>query len=185
VHKRRTPPLDWRLEKASMGGGAFIDGGIHWVNVLQTLGGPFTKVSAHLISSAPMGDLTETGLSVVATLSKNAVGQLNYSWVFADYSDLKFFAVYGTEGTVYVSNTFLFMYYFGKRGHKVWFGKGDAMGFKAMWSDLLNGLKNGAPTRMTAEKGLDDLRFVEAAYQECIEGISGSSKDQKLIHNFS
>ena len=35
LHQRKTAPTGWRLEKESMGAGIFIDGGIHWVNVLD------------------------------------------------------------------------------------------------------------------------------------------------------
>jgi len=164
LHRRRRGVTGWRRDRSSMGPGAFMDGGIHWVNVLQTLGGPFNSVSARVLPGDTDGDLLETGLAVIADLSRGAVGQLNYAWTVDDASDAKWFGVYGTRGTAYVSHTFLAMYYRGHRGRRVWLAARDVMGFRAMWADFLDGLQTGAATRMTIGRGLDDVRFVEAAY---------------------
>lgn len=40
-------PKDWRREKSKMGGGALIDGGVHFIDTLLNLGGEYEDVKAY------------------------------------------------------------------------------------------------------------------------------------------
>ncbi len=170
LHRRKADLVDWRVDAASMGGGALIDGGIHWVNVLNTLAGPVADVMAQSFPDLGAGR-AEMGLSVLSKSERGVVGQLNYSWIHSDYSDLKFFAVYGTKGTVYVNHTFLFLHYHGRSGRRWWVGLRDALGFRAMWEDFLKSIRDGTSPRMTARKALEDVRFVEKAYRSMVSSV--------------
>lgn len=160
---------EWRGSLATMGGGVLIDGGIHWVNTLLTLGGgDSVDVTAVEATRTMPGCPGEDTVVVSCVLKNGAVGVLSYSWnIRASFPD-RIVAAHGDKGSAYVDNGGRVGYASieGRRKLKV-FPRGDREGFVAMWTDFLSNLdRGGASTPLaTGEMGRRDLAFVEAAYR--------------------
>ena len=169
-HQRVSFPAGgWRSTLAMMGGGVLIDGGVHWVNSLLTLGdGDASQVKA-VESQRSLPRCPGEDTVVVSCLLKNgAVGVLTYSWSIEPPLPDRFIAVHGEKGSAFVDNRGRFGATFvGKRLRPKLFPRRDREGFFAMWRDFLAQLTRGAGSRYLATglMGRRDLAFVEAAYR--------------------
>ena len=160
---------EWRGSPAAMGGGVLIDGGVHWVNTLLTLGGgDAANITAVESTRTLPGCPGEDTIVVSCALQNGAVGVLTYSWNIAPSFADRFMAVYGDKGSAYVQNSgTLGMTVVGSRPRPKIFPRRDREGFMAMWQDFLINLRGGRQMRClaTGEMGRRDLAFVEAAYR--------------------
>ncbi|MGC8631450.1 MAG: Gfo/Idh/MocA family protein [Thermoprotei archaeon] len=90
----------WRRSEKDMGGGALIDGGIHYVDTMLSLGGDYSDVYGAAVKggSAISGEDTSAALF---RFKKGAVGLLFYSWGYRNPPVLPEFEVIGSSGSVY------------------------------------------------------------------------------------
>lgn len=90
----------WRTEKKAMGGGALIDGGVHFIETLLDLGGDYDSVTGRSIrgSSAIEGEDTTHALF---RFSSGSTGIFYYSWAYNSPPSLPAFEVIGESGSVY------------------------------------------------------------------------------------
>lgn len=72
-------PTEWRTDAALTGGGAFIDGGIHYVDVMMALGGYPSSVYAVKPPQVHRQSQGEDGIALIARLPNGVVGLLNFS----------------------------------------------------------------------------------------------------------
>jgi predicted dehydrogenase len=96
---RFNSPQGWRRVKDLMGGGALIDGGIHFVDTLLNLGGDYTSVNA-LCNSTFSGLEGEDTTVAVFKFKNGAVGNLVYSWASQSRGEFPHFEIYGKNGTI-------------------------------------------------------------------------------------
>ena len=92
--------LGWRTNEKMMGGGALIDGGIHFIEALLDLGGEYKE----LISSVYKGKSSIEGEDNTASLIKfksGVTGIFYYSWNYISSPNVPSFEVIGTEGSIY------------------------------------------------------------------------------------
>ncbi|AAK43115.1 Gfo/Idh/MocA family protein [Saccharolobus solfataricus] len=92
-------PKGWRREKEKMGGGALIDGGVHFIDTLLNLGGEYESVRGvcgKYFSGIEGEDLT------LATLRfrKGHLGLLMYSWTTPNPPKVPAFEIYGENGSI-------------------------------------------------------------------------------------
>ncbi len=169
---------EWRANRQHMGGGPLIDGGIHWVNVLLTLGGgSATDICALEPPTTATNCPREDSIAVMCRLHNGAIGHLIYSWGISGALPLGCIAVHGAKGSVYVSNV-------GRIGLKWLHGPKplllpcrDWRGWRAMWQDFLLTLAGRQGHQSLAHGGIGrrDLAFVEAAYgQRAHEAVVSS-----------
>ncbi|WP_048816777.1 Gfo/Idh/MocA family protein [Caldisphaera lagunensis] len=93
-------PRTWRKNKQSMGGGALIDGGIHFVDAMLNLGGSYDKICS--ISYKTYVDMEGEDTTVAIINFKNgAKGTLIFSWGMNNSPLVPAFEVYGEKGTIY------------------------------------------------------------------------------------
>jgi predicted dehydrogenase len=92
-------PRDWRTRLEEMGGGALIDGGVHFVNTLLNFGGDYEEVKAYVYrASVPMeGDDTAVA---IFRFKSGAHGLLYYSWAYPNAPLLPSYEVVGDAGSV-------------------------------------------------------------------------------------
>ena len=151
----------WRGEPDLVGGGALLEGGIHWVNFMANLGLEVRGVSA--VRAGPgtaAGDLTSVSLFEYAG---GAAGVLAYSWeIGSPLKGLRLSAVYGTAGTATWESNGIFLLV---RGRRVRFSApqpGDIAGYAAMWRDFVPALLENREPRFNAALARRDLELVEA-----------------------
>ena len=152
-----------------MGGGVLIDGGVHWVNSLLTLGGGDASDVKAVESQRSLPRCPgEDTIVVTCLLKSGAVGVLTYSWNIEPAFPDRFIAVHGEEGSAYAENRGKFgVTFIGKRLRPKFFPRRDREGFFAMWRDFRAQLTRGGESHCLASglMGRRDLAFVEAAYR--------------------
>lgn len=161
----------WRARLEHMGGGPFIDGGIHWVHLLLTYGGGqalrlFAQQSAHTQTHFSGEDT----MTVLCRCRNGLVGTLTYSKGIAGTFKRKFYALHGSEGSLYLSNNGLLGIMRGRRRFVRFFPVRDRRGFGAMWEHFLDVLTRGAPALVSGVEGARDVAFVERAYESAATG---------------
>ncbi|MFN2541822.1 MAG: Gfo/Idh/MocA family protein [Chthoniobacterales bacterium] len=159
---------EWRSKLDCMGGGILIDAGIHWVNVLMTLGQGFpVAINAYQPLATNQSKSQEDSIVITCQFGNGAVGIITYSWGVRGAIPMSFFSVHGSSGSVYSSNAGRFGFLNRRFIRPLLFSFRDWQGYEAMWQDFLRGLASGNSDRclMTGEIGRRDLAFVEQAYR--------------------
>ena len=130
----------WRDSAELAGGGALFEGGVHWVNLLATLGGEITTVRGY----RPSGADPERTMVVVVRFASGAVGTLHHSWEApARFKGLSLSQIIGATGTIVFESNGLFIGVHGRRRRLLLPGLRDTRGFQAMWRDFLAALSGG------------------------------------------
>ena len=74
-------PRDWRTRLEEMGGGALIDGGVHFVNTLLNFGGEYVEVKAYAYRAFVQMEGDDTSMALFKFKS-GAYGLFFYSWAY-------------------------------------------------------------------------------------------------------
>lgn len=155
---------DWREEKATAGGGALFEGGIHWVNFISNLGLAVQSVQGFLPhQQAPV---MEKSIQVVAKYENGAIGTLLYSWeISALINGLRLSRIYGTKGSITFESNGVFIFVRGKRWRFILPGFADIGGSKAMFRDFFEAIKKGSEPVFNFSLAKRDLTFIEEIYR--------------------
>lgn len=101
VRDQRTFAEDsWRSKSALMGGGALIDGGIHYVETILDIGGEYNSLEGITAKSSNNMEGEDTGFAVFR-FNNGAGGLLYYSWNYAGAPRLPSFEIVGSKGAIY------------------------------------------------------------------------------------
>lgn len=90
----------WRTSEKMMGGGALIDGGIHFIEALLDLGGEYEDIDSRVYK----GKSSIEGEDNTASLIKfrtGVTGIFYYSWNYISPPEVPSYEVIGTDGSVY------------------------------------------------------------------------------------
>lgn len=175
---RRQKAEGWRCDPALIGGGALLEGGVHWVNFMAELGLEPTAVSGHRAGSRQTAGGAEEGaraavetVLAVFEYAGGAVGTLAYSWeVPSLLGGARISKIYGREGSVTFESNGAFVFVRGRKT-RLWVPDPlDAGGYKAMYRDFLDALRTGREPEMTLSMAERDVRLVREAYGEDAEG---------------
>ena len=90
----------WRSDEKAMGGGALIDGGIHFVDALLSIGGEYGRISSKVMKGGSSLQGEDTSLSLF-DFKSGAAGFLFYSWSYAFPPKVPAIEVVGTSGNIY------------------------------------------------------------------------------------
>lgn len=90
----------WRSDEDAMGGGALIDGGIHFVDALLSIGGEYSRISSKVMKGGSSLQGEDTSLSLF-DFKSGAAGFLFYSWSYAFPPRVPAIEVVGTTGSIY------------------------------------------------------------------------------------
>jgi len=90
---------DWRRKRTQMGGGALIDGGVHFVDTLLQFGGQYEEVKAYVHNGAGAIEGEDTTLAIFQ-FQGGAHGFLFYSWAYPNPPLLPRFEVVGDGGSI-------------------------------------------------------------------------------------
>ncbi|HEV8265912.1 MAG TPA: Gfo/Idh/MocA family oxidoreductase [Gemmatimonadales bacterium] len=163
----RQRPTGWRADAELMGGGALLEGGVHWVNYLCRLGGGVREVCA----ARPEGDRPlvapfEDGLEVLVRFESGAVGKLLHAWSVTNrLAGLGLSKIYGTEGNITFESNGLFALVTGRRTRLRFPGVRDLMGYRAMLRHFVQCVRERVEPEMSLAAARRDLAIVLAAYR--------------------
>ncbi|NIM51227.1 MAG: Gfo/Idh/MocA family oxidoreductase [Gemmatimonadales bacterium] len=162
----------WRADPVMMGGGALLEGGVHWINLLLQLGGDARQVLAvrpeqRYTLLAPFED----SLQVLVKFTDGAVGKLLHSWNLANrIGGLSISKIYGTEGNIHFETNGLFVLVLGHRRRLRLRGLPDIMGYRGMLKHFVACVRDGRPPAMSLAVARRDLALVAAAYRSLETG---------------
>ena len=174
----------WRSEPDRMGGGALLDGGIHWVNTVLYWAGPPKKVYAVRGPKTRDNVPLEDTVHVLAEHEGGVVSELSHSWGIPSPGKVQFSSISGTEGTLYVENHGYFLSLFGNKRRIYFSPLRDWTGFGAMHAEFHRSVSRqispassgkdsaagGPEPEMSGPEARRDLAFVLAAYRSIEEG---------------
>lgn len=157
----------WRTDPEMMGGGALLEGGVHWINLLVRLGGdPVAVAAAKPERPYRLVAPFEDGLEVLVKFADGAVGKLLHSWnVRNRIGGLGMSRILGTAGNVHFESNGLFVLVLGRRRRLRFPGVLDMMGYRAMLEHFVTAIRAGTPPAMSLEVARRDMAFVAAAYR--------------------
>jgi predicted dehydrogenase len=150
-------PAGWRAEA----GGALLEGGIHWVDLLAHLGPPVRAVHGFRAGEA---SAPERSTLLVLEYADGSVGTLQHSWETpSPLRGLQMSRIRGSAGSVLFESNGLFVLVEGRARRLILPGLGDLAGYRAMFRDFLDALRAGSEPLMTLERAREDVEIVEAA----------------------
>ncbi len=162
----------WRMDPGMMGGGALLEGGVHWVNLMMEIGGNARRVIgvAPHVSTAPRAPV-EDNLQVLIHFDGGAVGRLLHSWNTRNRTfGLQVSKIYGTEGNIFFESNGLWALVAGRRRRLRVPGLLDLMGYRAMLKEFLSAVREGRETAMPLSAARRDLEVVMAVYRSLSSG---------------
>lgn len=154
----------WRDDERIAGGGALFEGGIHWINLLGNLGLTITGVTGFRPGG---GTGIERSMLVVARYAEGAVGTLYHSWEIPSLlQGLRLSKIFGTRGSVTFESNGIFVAVRAPGRHALRLpGLSDIRGFRAMFTDFLDAIRNDRDAAYDPVRARQDLALVEAAYR--------------------
>lgn len=157
----------WRLEAAT-GGGALIDGGIHYVHLLRWWGGEPRRVFAlRPPQTVRLGG--EDAIDLLAELPDGAVGFLANSLGARGISRFQWSTVTGTDGTCFADNRGRWVLTRGAAGTRLSLFVRDTRGHEAMLRAFDEAIATGKTPESDGASGRRDLALVLAAYRSVAE----------------
>jgi len=162
-------PAGWRLT-AGAGGGALIDGGIHYVHALRWWGGEVRRVFAlrPRQTIAEMGG--EDAVDLLAECEAGVVGFIANSLAAPGRSRFQWSSVTGTRATCFVDNRGRWAFVRGPDGVRLRLFRRDTRGHELMLRVFIDTMASGRVSEMDGAEGRRDLAVVLAAYQSIAEG---------------
>ena len=170
-HRGFYRPSGWRRSRKRTGGGVFIDGGIHPVDIMVNVGGFPETVSAQFPIKVHVDSEGEDGIVLMARLPGGVVGSLNYSaatptdrrdtWVSitGNKANLEF-DPFGDDIIVSTSEA--------SRTESLESGRDAAL--RAMVREFRDAIADGREPIMSGSEGLRDLAVVLTAYESARTG---------------
>jgi len=157
----------WRADPELMGGGALLEGGVHWVNYLCRLGGVVREVcAARPEVERPLNAPFEDGLELLVRFEGGAVGKLLHAWSVTNrLAGLGLSKIYGTDGNITFESNGLFALVTGRRTRLRFPGVRDLMGYRAMLRHFLDCVRERRQPEMSLAAARRDLAVVLAAYR--------------------
>lgn len=153
----------WRDDAVLAGGGALLEGGIHWINLIAGLG-----LTVESVQGYRPGGLVgiERSMLVVFQFEEGAIATLHHAWDTPSLlRGLRISRIYGSRGSVAFESNGLFVMVHGKRSRLIVPAWRDIGGYRAMFTDFITCLREGHEPRMTLAQARRDLELVEAAYR--------------------
>jgi UDP-N-acetylglucosamine 3-dehydrogenase len=165
----------WRAEEKETGGGALYEGGVHWVNLMTSLGLSVRNARGLLPTPAAA---PERSVLALFEYTEGAVGALLHSWEAASpLHGLRLSRIYGRDGSIAFESNGLFVFVWGRRKRLYFPGLlRDLTGRRAMWSDFIGCLRGGREPLLSLAHVRHDLELVEAVYDSV--GVTSRRNDR-------
>jgi predicted dehydrogenase len=159
----------WRLTTGA-GGGALIDGGIHYVHALRWWGGEVRRVFALRPRPTLAGMAGEDAVDLLAECESGVVGSLANSLGAPGLPRFQWSSLTGTRATCFVDNRGRVVVVRGAGGPSVRVFRRDLRGHETMLKAFDEAMTTGRAAEMDGAEGRRDLAVVLAAYRSIAEG---------------
>jgi predicted dehydrogenase len=159
----------WRLTPGA-GGGALIDGGIHYVHLLRWWGGEVRRVFALRPPQTLAGMAGEDAVDLLAECDGGVVGFLANSLGAPGLSRFQWSSVTGTRASCFVDNRGRVALVRGAGGLRLRLFVRNTRGHETMLRSFDDAMTAGRATEMDGADGRRDLAVVLAAYRSIAEG---------------
>lgn len=159
-------PTGWRTDTELMGGGALLEGGVHWINLIMRLGGPASEViAAQPRMSGPLHAPLEDNLEVLIKFESGTVGKLLHSWNTRNrIGGLQISRIFGTRGNITFESNGLWALVLGRRKRFRIPGLLDIMGYRAMLKEFIASVREDREPLMSLAIARRDMAIAFAAY---------------------
>jgi predicted dehydrogenase len=139
----------WRASE-----GALLEGGIHWINFMSSLG---LEVRSARAQRAGRGGVDRSAV-VTFEYEGGAAGTLLYSWEVPSTFGLRMSRIYGREGSIAFESNGAFLLATGKTLRlAIAPGLSDAGGARAMFDDFIRAIDEDREPEMSLERARKDL----------------------------
>jgi predicted dehydrogenase len=167
IAKRLKTPDDWRNDETMAGGDAFFEEGIHWLHLANSLGPRIERIHGYRPPPAAGGPDTRAKSMMVAFQYDNgAAGSLYYSREIPSLlKGLRLSKLFGRKGIITFESNGLFI---AARGNGlprlVLPGFADIRGYRAMYRDFIESIRQRKAPQMSLERAMDDQRLMDQVY---------------------
>lgn len=173
----------WRTDEKMMGGGALLEGGVHWVNALVSFAGS-EPVETLAVKPGIVYDTNipfEDSLMILVKFRNGSVGKLLHSWRIPNpLKGVALSKIYGTEGVITFESNGLFCSAHGKKIRISFVNPFDFLGFRAMHRAFVEDYIGGKTWEPTLGRIAQEMKLVHGAYKSlktgCFETIHGIKK---------
>lgn len=169
---KRSTITGWRADAEMMGGGALLEGGVHWVNLLCSLAGEVTEVLA-VQPQKPYKMVApfEDSLEILYKFRDGAVGKMLHSWNISNrIGGLCWSKICGTGGNIQFESNGVVALVLGKKTRIYFPGFLDIMGYRAMLEHFIDCIKENRQPAMSLKVARRDMAIVHAAYASLESG---------------
>ncbi|EQB72356.1 MAG: hypothetical protein AMDU4_FER2C00146G0004 [Ferroplasma sp. Type II] len=90
----------WRVEQNKMGGGALIDGGIHYIDTMLNFGGDYESIHGKSMHGGSILSGEDTTVALF-NFKNGSKGLFFYSWAYRNPPELPAFEIIGDRGSIY------------------------------------------------------------------------------------
>ena len=163
-------PAYWRNDHDLNGGGTFMDGGIHKVDLFRYLAGEPTTVYASRVPSVQHGINAEDGLAMIARTANGVTGIINHSWARTARPQPMWLSVTGSAGRIYYQLGSSELLFDDGRGEQKLPLEPDYYGLKPMALEFHASIAEGRPPETSGAEGLADVITVLKAYESMETG---------------
>ena len=175
--KGYSPISGWRLDKDATGGGRFIDGGIHYIDILLNLGGLPTRVYAQATETRLPNLQAEDTIIMIANMPNKVIGLINHATSAPQNTRHDNVLISGTIKQLSFNpfdNEILVMSV--ETQEKIKLDEGGP-GFKEMLDDFRKYITNSShKTIVSNEQAINDLAVVLATYESISKSIPVTPK---------
>ena len=158
---------DWRNDETMAGGDAFFEEGIHWLHLANSLGPVMTEASGFQPGASSDGpDRRVKSMMVAFRYDNDAAGALFYSReVPSLLRGLRVSKLFGRAGIISFESNGAVVLVRGSGVPRVILpGFRDMRGYRAMYRDFLNAIREDRAPEMSLETAIADQRLMDQIY---------------------
>lgn len=163
----------WRTNQNLMGGGALLEGGVHWINLLVSLADsdPVSVIAVKPEIEYETDIPFEDSLTLLVKFKNGVTGKLFHSWRIPNrFKGVGLSKFYGSEGVITFESNGIFSSVYGKRKKTFFTDFTDFLGFRKMLKSFIDDYVNGKPWNPSLERIIMEFRVVDAAYRSLKSG---------------
>ena len=169
---KRSKISGWRADAEMMGGGALLEGGVHWINLICSIGGEVSEVLAAQPGKAYKKIAPfEDSMEVLFKFSDGTIGKMLHSWNLSNrIGGLCWSKICGTEGNIQFESNGVLALLLGKKTRLYVPGLLDLMGYREMLKHFVDCVIEQRQPAMSLRVARRDMAIVHAAYTSLSTG---------------